>query len=142
MAKQKTLETSKDVLVFISEYTQDEQKRADSRALLKIMEQITGCNAKMWGSSIIGFGKYQYRYSSGHRGEAPLLGFSPRKAAISLYVFTGLEKHKPLLENLGEFKMGKACIYIKKLADIDSDVLHKLMEATLNYLEKEHSVVK
>jgi hypothetical protein len=89
----------------------------------------------MWGPGIIGFGYYHYKYDSGHEGDMPLVGFSPRKAAFSLYVFTGLEEHQHLLEHLRKFKMGKACIYVNKLADIDLEVLTTLVKETINYLK-------
>ena len=92
----------------------------------------------MWGPSIIGFGSYHYKYSSGHEGDAPLAGFSPRKAAISLYVFTGLAEHEHLLKDLGKFKMGKACIYVKKLSDINLQVLATLIRETIKYLRSKY----
>lgn len=131
MAKTKTAETSKDVSEFILEFTDSEQKRQDSRDLIRLMEQVSGFRANMWGPSIIGFGKYHYKYASGHEGDAPLLGFSPRKAAISLYVSTGEPGQETLINDLGKFTMGKACIYIKKLSDINQDNLVKLMKNTL-----------
>jgi hypothetical protein len=133
MAENKTQFTDANVLDFIHTI-EDKQKREDSLALLEIMEKATGKKAKMYGPTIVGFGKYQYKYASGHSGEAPLLGFSPRKAAISLYVYTGAEKHWYLLDGLGKFKVGKACIYIKKLSDINFDVLQKLMDATVDFI--------
>ena len=90
------------------------------------------------GNVIIGFGNYHYKYDSGHEGIAPLIGFSPRKAAISLYVFTGLEEHKDLLNGLGKFKMGKACIYVNKLSDIDLLKLELLMRESIQYLQKKY----
>jgi hypothetical protein len=98
MAKNKTTVTGKDVLQFISEFADTEQKRKDSHELIKLMQSVSGHKPHMWGPSIIGFGSYHYKYASGHEGDAPMLGFSPRKAAISLYVFTGLDKHKHLLD--------------------------------------------
>ncbi|WP_432713586.1 DUF1801 domain-containing protein [Pedobacter sp.] len=92
----------------------------------------------MWGPSIIGFSSYHYKYASGHEGIAPLIGFSPRKAAISLYVFTGLEEHQQLLTRLGKFKMGKACVYINKLSDISEEKLSMLMSATIKYLKERY----
>jgi hypothetical protein len=93
----------------------------------------------MWGPSIIGFGSYHYKSErSSQQGDWPLVGFSPRKAAISLYVFTGAEEHKYLLEGLGKFKMGKACIYIKKLSDIDQSVLKKLVKETISFLQSRY----
>jgi len=101
------------------------------------MQAVSGCEATMWGASIIGFGNYHYKYESGHEGNAPLLGFSPRKSAISLYVFTGLEEHESLLTSLGKFKRGKACLYVNKLSDIDLDQLQKIMKANIEYLQKD-----
>lgn len=92
----------------------------------------------MWGPSIIGFGSYHYKYKSGHEGDAPLLGFSPRKSAISLYVFTGLDKHEYLLKNLGKFKKGKACIYVNKLEDIHIDELENVMKVTIDYIKEKY----
>ena len=138
MAKNKTAETGKSVTGFINEFTDSEQKQKDSHELIKLMKEATGFEPKMWGPSIIGFGNYHYKYDSGHEGDAPLLGFSPRKAAISLYVFTGLEEHKHLLEGLGKFKMGKACIYVNKLSDIDQQKLKKLMKASIKYLKEKY----
>ena len=138
MAKNKTTETEKNVTAFINEFTDSETKRKDSHELIALMKEVSGFEAKMWGPSIIGFGNYRYKYDSGHEGDAPLLGFSPRKAAISLYVFTGLEEHKHLLDGLGKFKMGKACIYINKLSDIDQQKLKKLMKASINFLKEKY----
>ncbi|MNJ91951.1 hypothetical protein D3C87_96060 [compost metagenome] len=131
MAKTKTAETGKDVHEFIHEFVETEQKRQDSFELVRLMEKVSGFPAKMWGPSIIGFGMYHYKYASGHEGDAPLLGFSPRKAAISLYVSTAEPGQEELINALGKFTMGKACIYIKKLADIDQDSLVKLMIDTM-----------
>ena len=102
------------------------------------MKKITGHEARMWGPSIIGFGKYHYKYASGHEGDAPLMGFSPRKAAISLYVYIGLGEHEHLLNGLGKFKMGKFCIYIKRLSDIDRQKLKVLMTESLKYMQTKY----
>lgn len=134
MAKNKTTETDQDVRDFIFSFTDSVQKQKDSLALIELMQEISGFAPKMWGPSIIGFGNYHYKYASGHEGDAPLIGFSPRKAALSLYVFTGLAEHEHLLNNLGKFKMGKACIYVKKLDDIDLNELRNLMSKTIEYL--------
>lgn len=131
----KTIPTRADVLAFIDASADTEQKRQDSFRLLEIMESVSGHKPVIWGTSIIGFGTYHYRYASGHEGDAPLIGFSPRKNAFSLYVFSGLEEHRHLLDGLGKFKMGKACIYVKKLGDIDLDVLKDLMKTTINFLQ-------
>jgi len=138
MVKNKTTVTDKDVVQFIKEFADTEQKRNDSYELIKLMQSVSGHKPHIWGPSIIGFGSYHYKYASGHEGDAPMLGFSPRKAAISLYVFTGLEKHKHLLEGLGKFKMGKACIYIKKLSDIDQEKLIFLMKETIAWLNAKY----
>lgn len=103
------------------------------------MKKITGFEPRMWRPSIIGLGHYHYKYASRHEGDAPLIGFSLRKTAISLYVFTGLEEHNHLLEGLGKFKKGKACIYVNKLSDIDEAVLEKLIRATIDYLHEMYS---
>ncbi len=134
MAKNKTTHTNEDVTDFIHSFAETEQRRNDSFELIKLMQDISGYEPKMYGPSIIGFGNYHYKYKTGHEGDAPLIGFSPRKAAISLYVFTGLEEHKPLLEGLGKFKMGKACMYVNKLSDIDQQKLIALMKASIHFL--------
>ena len=139
MAKNKTTETTNSVIEYVNA-VENERQRNDSFQLLEIMQDISGHEPKMWGPSIIGFGSYHYRYNSGHEGDAPLIGFSPRKAATSLYVFTGLEQHQHLLDGLGKYKMGKACIYIKKLSDINEQNLRTVMEETINFLKLKYSV--
>jgi hypothetical protein len=103
------------------------------------MQDLTGFEAKMWGQSIIGFGSYHYKSErSSQEGDWPLVGFSPRKAAISLYVFTGAKEHEYLLEGLGKYKIGKACIYIKKLSDIDPEILRKLIKETVYFFQSKY----
>ena len=136
MSTQKTKATELDVKQFIETTLSDATKQQDAFALLELMKSISGHEPKMWGPSIIGFGSYSYTYPSGHSGVAPLIGFFPRKAAISLYVFTGLDEHAHLLDGLGKFTMGKACIYVKKLSDIDQKVLLSLMKHTIKHLKK------
>jgi len=142
MAENKTKATGENVIEFINHFANNPQKIADSFELIQLMEEATGEKAHMWGPSIIGFGSYHYKYASGHEGDAPRLAFSPRKAAISLYVFSGLEKHKTILDHLGKFKMGKACIYINKLSDIDTVELKKVMQFTLKWLEETYTKTK
>ncbi len=137
MANIKTKPTKASVTDFINT-VENIQKRKDSFELVKLMKEISGEEPYMFGSSIVGFGSYHYKYNSGHEGDAPLIGFSPRKTAISLYAFTGLDEHKHLLDSLGKFKMGKACIYIKKLEDIDLQTLTKMMKQTITFLETTH----
>lgn len=139
MAKTKTKPTNQSVDEFIAAFADTEQKQHDSYALIKLMQTVSGHEPYMWGPSIIGFGSYHYKYASGHEGDAPMLGFSPRKAAISLYVFTGLQEHRHLLDNLGKYKMGKACIYIKQLSDIDEKVLKTIMKESIRYLKATYS---
>jgi len=139
MSEIKTKQTSANVNEFINLFAESEQKRKDSFALLKLMQDFTGYEPKMWGPSIIGFGSYHYKSEkSRQEGDWPLIGFSPRKAAISLYVYTGFEEHEYLLKDLGKFKMGKACIYVKKLSDINQDILKKMMKVTIDYLHTKY----
>ena len=139
MAELKTKQTNADVIEFINSFVTSEQKRNDSFELLKLMQDFTGYAPKMWGASMIGFGSYHYKSEkSSQQGDWPLVGFSPRKAAISLYVYTGNAEHEYLLRDLGKFKMGKACIYIHKLSDINLDTLRKLMKATIHFLESKY----
>jgi hypothetical protein len=141
MTVNKTSYTENNVSDFIQTITSPQQK-ADSIQLINLMQLVSGEIPRMFGTSIIGFGQYDYKYASGHGGRAPLLGFSPRKTAISLYVYTGLEEHAPLVEQLGKFKIGKACIYIKKLNDIHEDKLIALMQQTIQFLETKYTRIK
>jgi hypothetical protein len=139
MAEVKTKQTNADVNEFIYSFADSEQKRKDSFELIKLMQDFTGFEPKMWGPSIIGFGKYHYKSErSRQEGDWPLLGFSPRKAAISLYVYTGVKEHEYLLKDLGKYKMGKACIYIKKLSDINQETLRKMMKESLDYVRSKY----
>lgn len=141
MATLKTSFTDEDVASFI-ESVDNEQKRKDSYALISLMEKATGEKAKMFGPTIVGFGQYHYKYDSGHEGDAPLLGFSPRKAAISLYVYTGGKRQDELLKSFGKYKMGKAYIYVKKLSDIDVEVLEDLMKDSIQFTSEKYQRVK
>lgn len=132
MYELKTKETDRSVIEFI-EQIDNLKKRSDAYQLLDIFTETTGHEAKMWGPSIIGFGKYHYKYASGHEGDAPLAGFSPRKAKISLYVSLG-QKREELLHHFGKHTTGKACIYINKLADVDIDVLKAMINQSVSFL--------
>ncbi|WP_298832070.1 DUF1801 domain-containing protein [uncultured Planococcus sp.] len=134
MYEQKTKETDADVIAFI-ESVDHPKKRQDAYKLLELFEQASGFSPKMWGSSIIGFGSYHYVYKTGHEGDAPLVGFSPRKAKISLYFATGDEKRGPLLEKLGKHTTGKACVYINQTDDVDLDVLQQLIRQSIDFLQ-------
>ena len=129
--KNKTAETEVDVTDFINSFVENEQKKQDSFRLIELMSEWSGFEPKMWGPTIIGFGSYHYKYATGHEGDAPLLGFSPRKAEFSLYVYTPGSHNKNFLDKLGKYKMGKACIYFKKLSDLNLDTLEKLSKATI-----------
>lgn len=133
-AKNKTNETNVSVIDFIHAFVENEEKKQDSFRLIELMQEWSGFEAKMWGPSIIGFGTYHYKYASGHEGDAPLIGFSPRKAQFSLYVSSPDNDNTQLLEKLGKFKMAKACIYFKKLSDLNLDILEKLCKETIEYV--------
>ena len=139
MAELKTKQTNADVTEFINSFANTEQKKKDSFELVRIMQDFTGYEPKMWGDSIIGFGSYHYKSErSRQEGDWPLVGFSPRKTAISLYVFSGMPEHEHLLNDLGKFKKGAACIYVKKLSDINTDALKNIMKATIDFLESRY----
>ena len=131
--KNKTAETEVNVIDFINSFGDNEQKKQDSFRLIELMREWSGFEPKMWGPTMIGFGNYHYKYASGHEGDAMLVGFSPRKAEFSLYVSAPGNDNKKLLNELGKYKMGKACIYFKKLTDLNLDTLEKLSKATIKY---------
>ena len=129
----KTKVTEIKVVDFINSFVENEQKKQDSLQLIELMKKWSGFEPKMWGPTIIGFGSYHYKYASGHEGGCLLIGFSPRKKEFSLYVYTPNQDNFDLLNKLGKFKMGKACIYINRLIDIDLDVLKELCIATIKF---------
>lgn len=140
MAEIKTKQTGADVVEFINSFADTEQKKKDSFELLKLMQDFTGYEPKMWGPSIIGFGRYHYKSErSSQEGDWPLVGFSPRKSAISLYVYSGCSGQDDLLKELGKFKMGKSCIYVKKLSDINQEPLKKLIRTTMDFLRSKYN---
>lgn len=127
MAENKTKPTEVSVDDFIHA-VESPKKREDAFALKKMMEELTGEPAVMWGPSIIGFGSYHYKYASGHEGDAPIVGFSPRKAALSLYLLScEQQEFEPLLEQLGKYKRAVACLYANKLSDLNEDILRELI---------------
>ncbi|MGB9702175.1 MAG: DUF1801 domain-containing protein [Candidatus Kapaibacteriota bacterium] len=135
----KTKVTDNDVIDFINQFVEDTQKKTDSLKLLELMKEWTGYEPKIWGSSIIGFGNYHYKSErSKQEGDWFYVGFSPRKAAFSLYVLAYNEDQELFLKNLGKFKQGKGCIYIKKLSDINVDELKNLVLNTLNYFKTKY----
>ena len=126
MAELKTKPTKASVKAFLNKID-DEQRRKDCQQVSDLMQSATGEKPKMWGSSIVGFGRYHYRYASGREGEWPIIGFSPRKNDLTLYIMPGFDEFKSLMNKLGKYKAGKSCLYIKKLDDIDVSVLKKLI---------------
>lgn len=135
MYEQKTKPTDHSVIEFI-EQVESEKKKEDAYRLLDIFTEASGYEPTMWGPSIIGFGSYHYKYPTGHEGDAPLVGFSPRKAKTSLYFATGDTERDELLQQFGKHTAGKACVYINKVADIDVDVLKKLIVQSITFLQK------
>lgn len=131
----KTKQTDESVAAFL-DAVPDERKRADSYAILKMMEEITGEEAKMWGTSIVGFGSYHYKYASGHEGDAAMTGFSPRKQSLTLYIMFGDEDFDDLRQKLGKHSVSKACLYIKKLDDVDQDVLREMIKRSYERMKK------
>ncbi|MFD1928777.1 DUF1801 domain-containing protein [Sporosarcina siberiensis] len=129
-----TKEHDGSVIEFI-ENVESPKKREDAYTLLELFTKITGFEAKMWGPSIIGFGSYHYKYATGHEGDAALVGFSPRKAKISLYLTGGPERER-ILANLGKHTVGKSCVYVNKLADIDISVLEKLISHSIEFMNE------
>jgi hypothetical protein len=135
VAELKTKQTEANVEAFLNGVA-DAQQRADAFTLLEMMKDVTGKPPKMWGPTMVGFGEFHYVYDSGHEGDTFLAGFSPRKAALTLYFMAGMdERFAALLKKLGKVKMGKGCLYIKKLADVDLDVLREMIRTNVSYLE-------
>jgi len=135
MYELKTKESDNSVIEFI-ESVENPKKRADAYQLLDLFTETTGYEGKMWGPSMIGFGMYHYTYKTGHEGDAFLVGFSPRKAKISLYFAANDPKKEELLSKFGKHTAGKACIYINKVSDIDIDVLKELIQHSIAFLQE------
>ncbi len=134
MAEIKTRQTDVDPAKFIDK-VENEQRRKDGHELVALMKKVTGKPAKMWGPSIIGFDQYHYKYASGHEGDMPITGFSPRKQSLVLYLGPGLEDRK-LMSKLGKHKAGKGCLYINKLDDVDRNVLRELVTKSVEEMRK------
>ena len=138
MAENKTQPTDASVEEFLKR-TEHPQKQADAFAIKKIMEEVTGEPAVMWGDSIVGFGKYRYQYESGRKGEFLIAGFSPRKANFSLYLLGCMEnKKEELMAKLGKHKSGASCIYFTKLADLDENVLRQLIRESYDWMKEKY----
>jgi len=130
MSELKTKQTNASVETFLKRVS-DPQQREDAFEILKLMKAATKMQPKMWGTSIVGFGEFHYKYATGHEGDCCLTGFSPRKNALTLYIMPGFQRYKDLMNKLGKFKTGKSCLYIKRLADVDLPTLSQLIRAAL-----------
>ena len=138
MSEARTQPTDASVEAFIAA-VEDERKRADARAVAEMMTEITGAPARMWGPSIVGFGTYHYRYASGREGDFFETGFSPRKRALTLYVMAGFSAYEALLARLGKHGTGKSCLYLKRLEDVDRDVLRELLARSVAFIRDKYS---
>ena len=135
MADNKTAPTRASVTEFMNSID-DPQMREDAREVAAMMRQSTGKRAKMWGPSIVGFGTYHYKYASGREGDFMITGFSPRKQALTVYIMPGFSKFDALMKKLGKYKTGKSCLYIKRLTDVDANVLQRLIDESVKYMRK------
>jgi hypothetical protein len=130
----KTRKTGGDVQTFLKSVS-DRKRKDDTLQVLALMKKLTGCEPAMWGPSIVGFGDFRYRYANGTENDWFLTGFSPRKQSLTLYIMTGFAKYEEILENLGKYKTGKSCLYIKKLEDVDLAVLEQLISASIAHVQ-------
>ena len=137
MAENKTKPTKQSVTAFINSID-DTQKRADVKKVAALMRKATGARAKMWGANIVGYGQYHYKYECGREGDFMLVGFSPRKQALTIYIIAGFKRFAPLMKKLGKYKTGKSCLYVRRLADIDEAVLDKLIQDSVKYMRKNY----
>ncbi len=135
MAELKTQPNEQSVEAFLNS-VEDEKKRQDCFTILGIMKQITKAEPQMWGTSMVGFGTYHYKYESGREGDWFLAGFSPRKQNLTLYIMAGFSRYDELLSKLGKFKTGKSCLYIKKIEDVDLPTLKELIKQSVAYVSK------
>ena len=138
MSENKTRPTDQSVIDFLNN-VDHKTRREDGFTLLKMMEDITSEEAVMWGTSIIGFGSYHYKYESGREGDMPLIGFSPRKQSMTVYIMPGFDEYEAMLAALGKHKIGKSCLYINKLADVDDDALRRLIERAYTHMKETNS---
>lgn len=138
-AENKTIATEASVEEFIKT-VEHKTRRADAEVLLAEFSRITGWSAKMWGPSIIGFGRYHYKYESGREGDFLVVGFSPRKASLSVYIMPGYRDFSEKLTRLGKHKIGKSCLYINKLADIEMSVLEEIVRDGIDYMKQNYPV--
>ncbi|MBT9500714.1 MAG: DUF1801 domain-containing protein [Burkholderiaceae bacterium] len=137
MVEQKTKPTETSVKAYVDAIP-DAARRADCLTLIELMSRATGSEPRMWGSSIVGFGSYHYRYASGHEGDAALIGFASRKSDLTLYITPGFDVYQHLLARLGKHRVAKCCLYLKRLADIDLEVLGELIEQSVREISARH----
>lgn len=137
MAENKTKATRASVTEFVNSID-DKQMRADARKVAAMMRRATGKRAKMWGTSIVGYGAYHYRYASGREGDFMITGFSPRKQALTVYIMPGFAPFDKLMARLGKYKTGKSCLYIKRLADVDENVLERLIDSSVEHMRRKY----
>lgn len=138
MAELKTRPTNESVATFL-EGVADEQRRQDCYTVLELMREVTGAEAEMWGDSIVGFGRYHYRYASGREGDWFLTGFAPRKQNLTLYIMAGFEQYEALMARLGKYKTGKSCLYVNKLSQIDLATLRELVQLSAEHVAQSNA---
>jgi nucleoid DNA-binding protein len=137
MSDLKTKPTKASVSAFI-DAIEDPQKRKDCRELVKMMSEVTGKKPKMWGTSIVGFGTYHYKYASGREGDWPITGFSPRKQNLTIYIMLGFSKYGSLMKKIGKHKHSKSCLYVRSLDDLDRKVLRRLVEKSVADMRRKY----
>lgn len=135
MSENKTRPTNQNVVDFLNN-VDHKTRREDSFALLEMMKEITGEDAVMWGTSIVGFGSHHYKYESGREGDMPNIGFSPRKQSMTLYIMPGFDDYEGMLAELGKHKIGRSCLYVNKLADVDDNVLRRLIKHAHTHMKE------
>lgn len=133
MTELKTQPTDSSITDFLDS-VEDEQKRADAYAIMELMREVTGETPQMWGDSIVGFGSYHYVYESGREGDWFLVGFSPRKRNLTLYIMSGFDEYDGLLDRLGKHSTGKSCLYVKRLSDVEEDALRELVQKSVQHM--------
>ena len=139
MSENKTKPGKQSVAEFLNAI-ENKQRRDDAKKVAAMMRKATGKRATLWGSSIVGFGKYHYKYESGREGDWALVGFSPRKQNLVVYIMPGFSEFPALMKKLGKYKTGKSCLYLNKLDDVDEGVLEKLIERSVKVMQKRYNV--
>ncbi|MCA9972462.1 MAG: DUF1801 domain-containing protein [Anaerolineales bacterium] len=137
MSDLKTQQNDADVAAFLNA-VEHKKRREDAFVILDLMREVTQEEPRMWGSSIVGYGQYHYTYASGREGDWFLTGFSPRKQSLTLYIMAGFDEYDALLQQLGKHKIGKACLYVNKIEDVDLDVLRELVRRSVEHMKQQH----